>query len=121
MAEKKTPIEIQPTSLDGTVKNTPFDYDDYIKCAVCGTVVYPSGNNIFLTHCPHCGTAWVAGMKQLFPEKFLEDAAEQGYELPELLDGLGEELIAFHDWRRRRKRGRVMRNYPSAFDKKAVR
>lgn len=62
-SESKT-IIIKATSLDydcetGTIQNSPFEYDEDIECALCGTVICASSNNFFLTHCPHCNLKFV--------------------------------------------------------------
>lgn len=49
--------------------------------------------------------------------QYLEDMEEQGIGVAEALEAMGDGMVRFHDYLRRRKRGRVMRRYQSAFDK----
>lgn len=53
----------------------------------------------------------------LFGDEFLEDMADQGIEVIDLFDILGDTMIAYDDYRRRVKLRVVMSNYPSAFDR----
>jgi len=54
----------------------------------------------------------------LWDDKFLEKMSERGYEAHDLFDMMAEFFTLYENDKKRVKRGCIMRQYPSAFDRR---